>query len=221
MRISWAHAEARKEFHLSSSCWTEKFNWRAERRITVYFQDLYYWMKLLREEIYDAGGSEGIGEKPKHLRQKQIQLYWYCKEGRNSEPYYNFTQKNVPMKRSQESSSPKFHWRWKQALVVSSRGTAYLWDKILQLNPKIRGVRDTLKCELGKKEVCSPNVVLISELRESRVTWFRRLWRFVFQRHMPRETEKHKQKIFHPKQRWFQMKKVRERNLKCENYENF
>ena len=118
-------------------------------------------MKLLREEIYDARGSEGIGEKPKHLRQKQIQLYWYCKE---------VTQKFVPMRRSQESSSPNFLWRWKQALVVSSRGTAYLWDKILQLNPKIRGVRDTLKCELGKKEVWTPNVVLISELRESRVT---------------------------------------------------
>ena len=32
--------------------------------------------------------------------------------------------------------------------------------------------------------------------------WFRRLWRSVSQRRMPRETEKHKQKIFHPKQCW-------------------
>ena len=74
------------------------------------------------------------------------------------------------MKRSQESSSLNFLWRWKQAHVVLSRGTAYLWDKILQVSLKIRGVRDTLKCELGKKEVWTPNVVLISELRESRVT---------------------------------------------------
>ena len=32
-------------------------------------------------------------------------------------------------------------------------------------NSTTRGVRDTLKCELGKKEVCTPNVVLISESR--------------------------------------------------------
>ena len=33
----WAHAEARKQFYFSSSCWTEKFNLRAERRIILYF----------------------------------------------------------------------------------------------------------------------------------------------------------------------------------------
>ena len=33
------------------------------------------------------------------------------------------------LKRSQESSSLNFLWRWKQAHVVSSRGAAYLWDK--------------------------------------------------------------------------------------------
>ena len=33
------------------------------------------------------------------------------------------------------------------------------------------GVRDTLKCEPGKKEVRTPKVVLISELQESRVTY--------------------------------------------------
>ena len=35
----WAQAEARKEFHLSSSLCSEKFNLRAERRIIPYFQD--------------------------------------------------------------------------------------------------------------------------------------------------------------------------------------
>ena len=103
-----------------------------------------------------------------------------------------------------------FLWRWKQAHDVSSRGTAYLWDKILQVTPKYQGVWDTLKCELGKKEMWTPNVVLFSELRgiES-YEWFRRLWRYVSQRRMPGETEKHEQKIFHPKQCWFQMKKRR------------
>ena len=43
--------------------------------------------------------------------------------------------------------------------------------KILYVNLKIRRVRDTLKCELGKKEVWTPNMVLISEFRESRVTY--------------------------------------------------
>ena len=34
-----------------------EFNLRAQRRIIPYFQDVYYWTKLLREEIYDAGGE--------------------------------------------------------------------------------------------------------------------------------------------------------------------
>ena len=37
--------------------------------------------------------------------------------------------------------------------------------------------------------------------------WFRRLSRQISWRRMPRETEKHKQKIFHPQQCWFQMKR--------------
>ena len=43
--------------------------------------------------------------------------------------------------------------------------------RICETTLKVRGVRDTLKCELGKKEVRTPNVVLISELRESSVTY--------------------------------------------------
>ena len=44
-------------------------------------------------------------------------------------------------------------------------------ETILQVNLKIQGVPDTLKCETGKKEVWTPKVVLISELRESKVTY--------------------------------------------------
>ena len=33
------------------------FNLRAKKRIIPYFQDLYYWTKLLWEEIYDAVGG--------------------------------------------------------------------------------------------------------------------------------------------------------------------
>ena len=92
-----------------------------------------------------------IGEKPKHLRQKQIQFYWYC-EGRNSVFYCKFAHEFVPMKRSQESSSLNSFWRWKQALVVSSRGTAYLWDEILQVTLKIREFEILSSVYLGRKK---------------------------------------------------------------------
>ena len=39
--------------------------------------------------------------------------------------------------------------------------------KFLQVNLKIRGVRDTLKFELGKKEVWTPNVVLILSIKDA------------------------------------------------------
>ena len=188
-----------EKIHLSSSYWTEKFNLRGKRRIIPYFQDSYYWTKPLREEIYNAGGEL---EKSPNIWGKHVQLYWYCRKGRNSAPSYNFAQEFVPMKRSQESSSPNFLWRWKQVRVVSSLGTAYLCDKIIRVTPKSPG--STSKCGPGKKEVWTPNVVLFSELRgiESYVC-FRRLWRCVSQRRMPRETEKHKHPIFHSKQYWF------------------
>ena len=46
-----------------------------------------------------------------------------------------------------------------------------MWDKILRVTLKAQGVWDTLQCEPGKKEVRTPNVVLVSELRVSRVTY--------------------------------------------------
>ena len=96
---------------------------------------------------------------------------WNCRERTEFCIAYNFAREFVPMKRSQESSSPNFLERWKQAHVVSSRGTAYLWDKILRVTLKVLGARDTLKCEPGKKGVRTPNVVLFSKLQESRVTY--------------------------------------------------
>ena len=94
------------------------------------------------------------------------------------------------MERSQESSSLNLSEGESKHYVVSSRDTAYLWDKILQVS-KIR--------ELGKKEVRTPDVVLFSELRESRVAYGSEDSGdlSVSQRRIPRETEKHKQKIFH------------------------
>ena len=112
-----------------------------------------------------------VGETPKHLRPKNKFSYIVIAgKERNSVLYFSFAREFVPMKRSQESYSLNFFWKWKQALVVSSRGTAYLWDNSSS-KPSNSGVRDTLKCELGKKEVWALDVVLISELRESRVTY--------------------------------------------------
>ena len=87
--------------------------------------------------------------------------------------------------------------------------------KIIQVNLKIQGVEEILKWELENKEVWTLNVVLISELRgiESYV-WFRRLWRSVSQRRMPRETETHKQNIFHTKQCWSDAKATMEKEWK-------
>ena len=197
---------ARMVSHLSSSYWTEKFNLRAERRVITCVQILSYWTKLLREEVYDAVG--GLEKSQNIWGKKKTQLCWYCRKGRNSLHCHNFAKEFVPMKRSQESSSLNFLWRWKQAHIVSSRGTAYLWDNILQVTLKIRWVRDTLKCEPGKKEVWTPNVVLISDFRESRVTYGSEDSGDLSLRDAclgkPRSMNK---KIFHPKQCWSQMQR--------------
>ena len=43
--------------------------------------------------------------------------------------------------------------------------------QFFQVTLKVQGIRDTVKCEPWKKEVWTPNVVLISKLRESKVTY--------------------------------------------------
>ena len=69
-------------------------------------------------------------------------------KGRNSVLHHNFAQEFVPL----FTYLIPFEGE-KQAHVVSSRGIAYLWEKILQVNLKIRGVRDTLSSvNLGRKK---------------------------------------------------------------------
>ena len=170
-----SHGET-KEFPLLN----RELNLRAKRRIIPYSQDLHYWTKILRDEIYDAGGTF----------------------------YYNFAHEFVLMKRPQESSSLDSFCRWKKAHVVSSRGTAYLWDEILQVTPKNPG--STRYSQVWTWEERSMNSECGSGQRTLGIenyVWFRKLWRPVSQRRMPRETEKHKQKIFHTKQCWFQMQR--------------
>ena len=106
-------AEARKDFW--SIQWYFIYRHHIEPRSSTYVpreesvlisQDVHYWTKLLREEICDAVG--GIGEKPKHPRQKQNQLSWYFREGRNSVFLNNFAPEFVPMISAQESFSLNF-----------------------------------------------------------------------------------------------------------------
>ena len=42
----------------------QEFNFRAERRIIPYFQDFFYWTKLLREENVRCGGEDWRKAKP-------------------------------------------------------------------------------------------------------------------------------------------------------------
>ena len=100
--------------------------------------------------------------------------------------------------------------------AVLSGDMAYLWDKNSSSNPTNPGVRDTLKCELGKKEVQTTDVVLLSESRvytkmrgvytqvkygywetESH-EWFRQFWKSVYQRRLPREIESMRKRSFTP-----------------------
>ena len=80
-------------------------------------QELHFWTKMRGR----------IGEGQNIWGNNKFNCIWYCRE--RTEFFIVTLRKNsFRWKRSQESSSPNFLWRWKQAHVVSSRGTAYLWD---------------------------------------------------------------------------------------------
>ena len=142
----------------------------AERRIINYFTRFIYWANTPPRRNIRCGRRSG--EKPKHLMCKiKFNFFGIAGTGRNSVLSYNLTQEFVPTTRSQESSSPKFLWRWKQAHVVSSRSTAYLWDKILQVNTQ-SGEYGILSSEnLGSNEYEFLMLVCPANFEESRVTY--------------------------------------------------
>ena len=148
-----------------------------------------------------------IGEKPKHLRQKQIKFYWYCRGGRNILYFITTLRTNSFRWKDLKKALRLIPFESESKRTLSRLAAQRICEtKILRVTLTVRGVRDTLKCEPGKKEVWTPNVVQISELREvESCVWFRRLWRSVSQRRMPRETEKYE--IFQPMQCWFQMQR--------------
>ena len=82
----------------------------------------------------------------------------------------------------------------KKKHVGSFRDSAYLWDKIIRVTLKPRGVQETLKCGLGKKEVQNPDGILFSMPRETESMVQKILE--VSQKRMPRETESTREKSF-------------------------
>ena len=112
-------------------------------------------------------------------------------KGRNSVLYYNFAHEFVPMEDLKKALHLiPFEGESKNTLSLLA-AQRICETKFFKQPLKIRGVRDTLKCEPGKKGIRTPSVVLISELRIESYEKFRRLWRSVSQRRMPRETEKY------------------------------
>ena len=108
----------------------------------------------------------------------------------------------VPMKRSDESSSPYFlFFRWKPAHVVSFRDTACLWD-----NPKNLG--STRYSQVWTVEERSINFGYCSAQRISGTNRVSRMVRTILaiclSETFASENREYVQKIFHPKQCWFQ-----------------
>ena len=192
-----------------------EFNLRAKRRIIPDFQDFFQKKKkLLQEEFFRCGSR--IGEKPKRLRQKQIQLHLIL-QGKDGILYFiTIVRTNSSRwKDLKKNSSPNFLWRWMQAHVVSSRGTAYLWDKNSSSKPENP---DTLKYGPGKKEektsddvllnasrVCTQIICAYWRNRESRMV--QTILEICLSETLASGNREYVQKIFHPKQCWFQMQR--------------
>ena len=134
-----------------------------------------------------------IGEKPKHLRQKQIQLHWYCR-GKDGILYLITTLR-----------TNSFRWKdLKKALhLIPFEGESKHTLSLLAAQrtcetqnssrtPKNPG--STRYSQMWTWEERSMNSECGSDQRTSGIesyVWFRRLWRFVSERRMPRETEKY------------------------------
>ena len=150
-------AEAQKDFwpfqrtSVIVTMLNREFNLRAERRIIPNFTRF-----TLLDETPPRTNIRSGWENWRKSKTSEEKTKFHCMDiaakGRNSVLYFNFGHEFAPMKRSQESSSLNSIWRWKKAHVVSSRDTAYLRDKILQVTLKVPEVRDTLKCDLGREK---------------------------------------------------------------------
>ena len=154
--------------HLLSSYWTESSTYVPREESFFISPDLHHWTKLFREEVHDAWG--GL-EKSQNIWGK-TNLITVILQGKDWILYFiTIFRKNSFRWKDLKKAHHIIFFEGESKHTLSCLAAQRICEtKILQVNLKIRGVRDTLKCELGKKEVWTPNVVLISELRESRVT---------------------------------------------------
>ena len=197
------HVEDRKEFHLSSSYWSESSIFRAKRRVIPEITRF----QLLNETLPRINIRYGRrnGEKPKQLRQKQIQLNMLLK-GKDGILYSIATLRTNSFlwKDLKKALRLNFFEAEASKCCLASRHSVL----VRQITLKIWRVQDTLKWKPVKKKVWTPNIVLFREFRESRVTKkFRRLWRSVSQTRKSRETESMCKRSFISSKCWFQMQR--------------
>ena len=145
-----------------------EFNLRAERRIIPYFQDLFF-ERNSSEKKYTMRWEDGRKAKTFEVKINAIVLIL---QGRTELCTLLHLCARIS---SNEKISRKLliPFEGESKHTLSRLAAQRICEtKILQVNlGKIRGVRDTLTWESGKKEVWTPNVVLFSELREPRVTY--------------------------------------------------
>ena len=200
----WAHAEARKEFHLSSWYWTEKFKQRAERRIFPYFTSFGLLSETPPRRNFRCGRRNG--KKPKHLRRNKCNCIDIA--GKYEILHHITTLRTNPFLRKDLKKA--FHQIFSEgeSKHTLSLGTAYLWDKILQFNLKIREYEILSSENLGRKKYELRMLFCSANFEESRVTCGSEDSGDLSLRHAclgkPRSTNK---KTFHFKQYWFQMQR--------------
>ena len=116
-----------------SSSWTERSTF-VPREESFLISKISYNERNSSEKKCTMQEEDWIKAKTSEAKTNSIVLL--CREGRNSVLSYNFAHEFVPMKRPQESSSPNFLWRWKQARCLVSRHSVSVRQKILQVTPQ-------------------------------------------------------------------------------------
>ena len=128
---------------------------RAERRVILYFTEKKFSKR--REEWRKARTSEAKTNAILLILQEKDGILYLITTSRTISSYGKISRKAFHQIFSEGES---------KHMLCRLAAKRICETKILQVTLKTRGVRDTLKCELGKKEVWTPNVVLIRELRE-------------------------------------------------------
>ena len=193
----WAHAEARKEFHLSSSYWTENFSLSERDQNHSLSHKSYIIERNSSVKKYTMRVEDWRKAKTSEAKTNSIIIDIWVKDG----ILYLMT------------TLRKNSFRWKalrkalhlilfegesKHMLPRLAAQRTLWDKNSSSKPKNPGSK-------RYSQVWTLGVVLISELRESRVTHGSEDSGDLSLRDA--YTEEHKQKTFQPKQCWYQMQR--------------